>query len=82
MCPHNTNLALKWLNAPSVIVVTDMGTLLIADQGNHRISHNSLEEEFLSQVITKDDGLEYLVSICYKHPCLRVWTRVSSSDML
>ena len=68
------------LNTPSATTVTDMGTLLIADQGNHRISHYSLEGQFLSHVVTKDDGLEYPVGICYKHPYL--WVSRSFSEYL
>ena len=52
--------------------ITDMGTILIADRSNHRISHYSVNGQFLSDVVTKDDGLSYPVGICYKHPYLWV----------
>ena len=58
--------------SPMATTVTDMGTILVADQGNHRISHFTIEGQFLSHVATKDDGIEVPIGLCYKHPYLWV----------
>ena len=57
---------------PAGTAVTKMGTVLVADHMNHRISHFSLDGQFLSHVVTKDDSLEYPIGICYRHPYLWV----------
>ena len=59
-------------NGPAGTAITEMGTVLIADCDNHRISHYSLDGQFLSHVVNKDDGLEYPVGIRYRHPYLWV----------
>ena len=58
--------------SPMATTVTDMGTILVADQGNLRISHFTIEGHFLSHVATKDDGIEHPIGLCYKHPYLWV----------
>ena len=59
-------------DVPTATAITEMGTVLVADGNNHRISHYSLDGQFLSHVVTKDDGLEYPIGICYRHPYLWV----------
>ena len=59
-------------NSPMATTVTDMGTILVADQGNHRISHFTIEGQFLSHVTTIDDGIKFPIGLCYKHPYLWV----------
>ena len=44
-------------NTPMATTMTDMGTILVADQVNDRISHFTIEGQFLSHVTTKDDGI-------------------------
>ena len=58
--------------SPMATTVTDMGTVLVADQGNHRISHFTIDGQFLSQVVTQDDGIELPIGLCYKRPYLWV----------
>ena len=59
-------------NVPGGTAITEMGTVLVADINNHRISHYSLDGQFLSHVVCKDDSLEYPLGICYRHPYLWV----------
>ena len=59
-------------NAPTATATTGMGTLLVADYNNHRISHYSLDGQFLSHVVTKHDGLLAPFAMTYKHPYLWV----------
>ena len=59
-------------NAPAGKAITRMGTVLVADYYNNRISHYSLDGEFLSHVVTKDHGLELPYALSYKHPYLWV----------
>ena len=59
-------------HSPMATTLTDMGTILVADQGNHRISHFTIEGQFLSHVATKDDGIVVPIGLCYKHPYLWV----------
>ena len=61
-------------DTPMDTTVTDMGTILVADQGNHRISHFTIDGQFLSHVTTKDgkDGIVAPIGLCYKHPYLWV----------
>ena len=57
---------------PHATAVTECG-LLVADYGNRRISHYSLEGRFLGQVITRQDGLDYKPrGIAYRYPYLWV----------
>ena len=65
---------------PMATTVTDMGTILVADQGNHRISHFTIDGQFLSHVATKDDGIEVPIGLCYEHPYLWV-TRSESRNV-
>ena len=59
-------------NSPHATAVTECG-LLVADNGNYRISHYSLEGRFLGHVITKEDGLDYNpYGIAYRYPYLWV----------
>ena len=58
--------------SPVTTTMTDIGTILVADQSNHRISHFTIEGQFLSHVATEDDGIEHPVGLCYKHPYLWV----------
>ena len=61
-----------WFNYPHATAVTECG-LLVADDCNRRISHYSLEGQFLGHVITKQDGLDYgPYGIAYRYPCLWV----------
>ena len=59
-------------NVPAATAVTRMGTLLVADKCNHRISHYSLDGQFLSHLVTKDDGLQCPFAMSYKYPYLWV----------
>ena len=59
-------------NTPAGTAITEMGTVLVADWNSHRISHYSLDGQFLSHVVTREDGLEYPIGICYRHPYLWV----------
>ena len=59
-------------SSPMATTVTDMGTILVADQVNHRISHFTIDGEFLSHVATKDDDIKLPIGLCYKHPYLWV----------
>ena len=57
---------------PHATAVTECG-LLVADAGNYRISHYSLEGQFLGHVITRQDGLDYgPYGIAYRYPYLWV----------
>ena len=59
-------------DCPYATAVTECG-LLVADFGNYRISHYSLEGRFLGQVITSQDGLDYKPrGIAYRYPYLLV----------
>ena len=59
-------------NVPSSTAITRMGTLLVADYDNNRISHYTLNGQFLSHVLTEKDGLELPFAMCYKYPYLWV----------
>ena len=59
-------------DGPAATAITEMGTVLVADINNHRISHYSLDGQLLSHVVTREDGLEYPVGICYRRPYLWV----------
>ena len=67
---YGTNEGL--FNAPTATAATGMGTLLVADYNNHRISHYSLDGQFLSHVVTKHDGLLAPFAMIYSHPYLWV----------
>ena len=57
-------------NFPRATAVTECG-LLVADNSNNRISHYSLEGQFLGHVITEQDGLNYNpAGIAYRYPYL------------
>ena len=59
-------------DCPRATAVTECG-LLVADAENKRISHYSLEGNFLGHVITEQDGLNYNpYGIAYKNPFLWV----------
>ena len=62
----------RCFNRPASTAITSMGTILVADNRNHRISHYRLDGQFLSHVITKDDGIEFPFAMSYKHPYLWV----------
>ena len=55
-------------DTPRATFATQWGTILVADSNNHRISHYTIDGQFLSHVVT--DGLHFPVGICYKHPYL------------
>ena len=59
------------LSVPTATAITRMGTVLVADYNNHRISHYSLDGQFLSHVVTKHDGVAYPFAMCYKY--LYLW---------
>ena len=59
-------------NSPMATTVTDMGTILVADLENHRISHFTIDGQFLSHVAAEDDGIKFPIGLCYKHPYLWV----------
>ena len=61
------------LSLPYSTAITELG-ILVADYWNHRVSHFTLEGEFLSHVITKQDGLENPTGIAYRFPYLWVCT--------
>ena len=71
------------LNSPQATVISDMGTVLISDKHNYRISHFRLDGTFLSHVVD-----EYLYLHCfgayqglaYKYPYL--WTSHSDGSSL
>ena len=52
-------------NTPAATAITGLGTVLVADIQNHRISHYSLEGQFLSHIVTTDDGLGYPLAMSY-----------------
>ena len=59
-------------SCPHATAVTECG-LLVADHYNKRISHYSLEGQFLGHVITSQDGLDYQPrGIAYRYPYLWV----------
>ena len=58
--------------SPMATTVSDMGTILVADLGNDRISHFTIDGQFLSNVATKKDGIVAPIGLCYKHPYLYV----------
>ena len=66
--------------SPMGITLTNMGTILIADQGNSRISHYTMEGEFLSNVVTKADDIVLPIGLCYKYPYL--WLTRSGGDYI
>ena len=55
---------------PRATFVTQWETILVADSENHRISHYTINGQFLSHVVT--ERLDYPVGICYKRPYLWV----------
>ena len=57
---------------PHATAITPMGTLLVADNENNRICHYTINGEFLSVVITVNDGISLPVGLAYKHPYLWV----------
>ena len=59
------------LNCPYSTAITELG-ILVADCYNQRVSHFTLEGEFLSHVITKQNGLSYARGIAYRFPYLWV----------
>ena len=61
------------LNYPHSTAITELG-ILVADRDNNRVSHFTLEGEFLSHVITIQDGLENPTGIAYRFPYLWVCT--------
>ena len=65
--------------SPMATAVTDMGTILVADQGNHRISHFTIDGQFLSHVAAEDDGIKFPIGLCYKHPYL--WVTASYENL-
>ena len=55
---------------PQATAVTECG-LLVADKDNQRICHYSIEGQFLGDVITRQDGLDYSpYRIAYRYPNL------------
>ena len=62
------------LNRPSATAITPMGSILIADRGNHRICHFTLDGEFINDVITKRDGIKEPIGVAYRPPNLWVCT--------
>ena len=66
------------LNCPYSTAITELG-ILVADCNNNRVSHFTLEGEFLSHVITKQDGLENPAGIAYRFPYL--WVCTGSGDV-
>ena len=63
------------LSYPHSTAITELG-ILVADRSNDRVSHFTLEGEFLSHVITKQDGLISPTGIAYRFPYLWVCTLV------
>ena len=59
------------LNGSYSTAITELG-ILVADRSNHRVSHFTLEGEFLSHVITKQVGLDKPEGIAYRFPYLWV----------
>ena len=59
-------------NVPAATAITGLGTVLIADYYNHRISHYRPNGQLLSHVVTKHDELEFPFAMCYKYPHLWV----------
>ena len=67
---HKFELQGEQAGTPRATAVTDMGTVLIVDQRNTRISHYTLDGKFLSHVITKLKP--FPIGIAYRHPFMWV----------
>ena len=57
---------------PQAIAVTELGTLLVVDNGNKRVSHFTLDGKFLNNVLTETDGIADPVGVAYQYPFLWV----------
>ena len=68
--PGSNDGELTW---PYSTAITELG-ILVADLFNHRVSHFTLEGQFVSHVITNQDGLERPTGLAYAFPYLWVCT--------
>ena len=59
------------LLSPGATAVTDMGTVLLADSNNHRISHYALNGKLLSHTLT-GESIAHPIGVAYKFPHLWV----------
>ena len=57
---------------PQAIAVTELGTLLVVDNGNKRVSHFTLDGKFLNNVLTETDDISDPVRLAYQYPFLQV----------
>ena len=57
---------------PQAIAVTELGTILVADKENRRVSHFTLDGKFLNNVLTETDGIADPVGVAYQYPFLWV----------
>ena len=64
---------------PQAIAVTELGTLLVVDNGNKRVSHFTLNGKFLNNVITETDGISNPSGLAYQYPFL--WVCNSSKTL-
>ena len=61
-----------YLYRPYCVIFTPSGSLLVADQNNHRVCEFSQQGAFIRHVITSDHGIHEPVSLSYSHPHLWV----------
>ena len=64
-----------YLYRPACIIFTPSGSLLVADQNNHRVCEFSQQGAFIRHVITSDHGIHQPLSLSYSHPHLWVACR-------
>ena len=59
------------LGYPITTAVTERGTIIVADRGNDRVSHFTLDGTFINNILTPSDGIKPL-GVAYKYPYLWV----------
>ena len=60
------------LNGPVCVIFTPSGSLLVADNWNHRVCEFNQQGAFIRHVITSDHGIHKPWSLSYSHPHLWV----------
>ena len=60
------------LYLPACVIFTPSGSLLVADNWNHRVCEFNQQGAFIRHVITSDHGIQYPWSLSYSHPHLWV----------
>ena len=58
------------LSSPASAIVLDEETIIISDQGNHRVSEFSFNGTFLRHLLVRSDGINYPFFMSYNYPHL------------